>query len=92
MLRLARELPRNKRNSRKSAYEDDLREFMRARMDVAIIEREGKDAHSITQGVQHHLRKHRDRYPGVHVAERKDSAGVSHAYVYRVWSEVEGDR
>lgn len=79
MLRPASKLPEPKRFSGKeAAYERDLREFARSKMEVAVIEVPGKSAKQVAQNVCAYLRNHRDKYPDVRCALRD---GV--AYLYR---------
>ena len=78
MLRPCEKLPERVTLSRASVYEADVREFARKKMDVAIIEKEGKTAHQIAQSLRIFLKSNRDKYPGIQVAERR---GV--CYLYR---------
>lgn len=83
MLRPVSKLPpRSRPSAQESAYASDLREFMRSRQEVAILEMPGKTARQVVQSVRGMLTRRPDLYPGIGVAQRGGKV-----YLYKVEKE-----
>lgn len=75
-------MPERRFNNRKSRYEQDLREFQRQRLDVAIVEWPGISPRAIAATISSYLRNHRDKYPGIKAVCREGKC-----YLYRTEDE-----